>query len=328
MNPFETCTISSAPEQDTGRNDNNNRSTSSSQQQSSQGIDIRQALDILSSRTPHDHHDHHHGHSLGGGRGGCSCQHEGRELPDDVKQAATSGQVIDLFAAPTTTTAVEEGEQQQQQQQQQLQMIEETKQQQKLKSEQNKKELVEKLRTVSKLSDILRLILKTQEDRVTTYKQYNNVLQQVLKTNNLTLYPTGCANATASFTVLSDTIISVKDELIRRRGEKSSQEPQQNEQQQRYTQYTEWIQNLQSLEKEKLQLTAAMHLEKIRVSNQQQQKGNDDKEGGGDARVLNLLERGVTILQQKIDECVANINLVLDDLRCALVEEMEEEEGQ
>ena len=227
MNQVENSSL--AP-QDARRNDNSSLSPTHQQQSmQQQGIDIRQALDILSSRTPHDHNHmiimmmiihrmnirHRHQEQ---GLGGCSncCQQEGRELPDDVKQAATSGQVIDLFAAPTTA-ATAEGEQQQQQQQ--LQTIEEMKEQQKLKTEQNKKELVEKLHSITKLSDILRLVLKTQEDRVLTYQQYNATLQQVLTTNNLTLYPSGCVNATASFSVLSDTIIAIKDELIiRRRG--------------------------------------------------------------------------------------------------------------
>ena len=115
-------------------------------------------------------------------------------------------------------------------------------------------------------------------------------------------------------------------------------EKKQSSQKQKYTQYIDWIQSLQSLEKEKLQLTAAIHLEKIRVSNQQselqqqgkkqkQQKG-DDEMTEGDTRVLDLLEQGVTNLQQKIDKCVADINILLDDLRCALVEEIEEEEDE
>jgi hypothetical protein len=120
----------------------------------------------------------------------------------------------------------------------------------------------------------------------------------VLQTGNVTSYPDTCSKATASFSVLSETIKTIQEILQSRKR----------------TDLSKLIQQLQSYEKEKLQLTAAHHLERIRQQNQQQLEGED-------ARIEKLLKDGVTSLQQNIATCIENINEVLDELRCALLEE-------
>ena len=113
--------------------------------------------------------------------------------------------------------------------------------------------------------------------------------------------------------MLSDTIRAVKEEMQSRKGESSN-----------LKQYMDWIQQLQHLEKEKLQLTAALHLEKIRERNQQEEVRQNDNEG--EQRVLHLLREGIAGLESKVVKCMESINDVLEDFRCALLEEMEEEE--
>jgi hypothetical protein len=73
------------------------------------------------------------------------------------------------------------------------------------------------------------------------------------------------------------------------------------------------IKQLQGLEKEKLHLTAAHHLERIRLQNEGQQPNKDP-------RAMKLLEDGVASLQRKIATCIGNINECIDEIRCLLID--------
>ena len=70
---------------------------------------------------------------------------------------------------------------------------------------------------------------------------------------------------------------------------------------------------LQRYEKEKLHLTAAHHLERIR-------KRNEENNPDCDLRALKLLEDGVALLQRKINTAVGNINETIDEIRCITVD--------
>lgn len=74
-----------------------------------------------------------------------------------------------------------------------------------------------------------------------------------------------------------------------------------------------WIGKLQTLEKTKLDLTAALHLEKIR-----EQTGLVDD--GGLGTVTKLLQEGVHTLEKKVTQRVEEINDVLEELRYAAFE--------
>ena len=67
-------------------------------------------------------------------------------------------------------------------------------------------------------------------------------------------------------------------------------------------------------EKEKLHLTAAIHLERIREKNEQLQAAQDPS-------IANLLRAGVQSLQRKIQEVVEQVNEVLDEIRCYILDE-------
>ena len=124
-------------------------------------------------------------------------------------------------------------------------------------------------------------------------------LQIVLQTGNMTTYPDACAKATASFSVLSETIKSIQELLESQRQRKD---------------LSKFITQLQRYEKEKLYLTAACHLERIRERNQK-------VESEQDPRTAKLLRDGVQSLQQKIQAVVEQINEVLDEIRCVVLEE-------
>lgn len=114
----------------------------------------------------------------------------------------------------------------------------------------------------------------------------------MLETGNMTLYPNACSQATASFSVLSETIQTIRGILP--------------------AEYEKLLDKLQAQEKKKLQLTAAHHLERIRQQTEQ------------DERVQHLLSEGVNRLQGEIHECVGEINEVLEEIQCILLEAQEE----
>ena len=271
---------------------------------SSEGIDIHKALEILS-----DRHSESNASSHSHGKGGC-CH----GAPENAKNM---GQIIDLMKI--ASNKVENSSQEERQ-----------KEEQRIKEERAKrrKEIHEQLSSMT-ATDLLKAVFTSQQDRVMTYKEYERYekiicfccqlacienlslrllkltvfcvrsgLLIVLQTGNITSYPDACSKATASFSVLSETI-------------KTIQEIFQSRQR---LDLSKLIQQLQAFEKEKLQLTAAFHLERIRQRNQQQLQGDDP-------RITQLLTDGVVTLQQKIATCVENINEVLDELRCALLEE-------
>ena len=117
---------------------------------------------------------------------------------------------------------------------------------------------------------------------------------------NITAYPDACAKATASFSVLSETIKTIQQVL---------EEPARNR-----SDLANLIGNLQKEEKEKLQLTAACHLEQIRQRNQAMQSESDP-------RITKLLDDGVKALKTKILACVERINEAIDEIRCAILDE-------
>jgi hypothetical protein len=287
------------------------------------GIDIRRAIEILSLRIPHHHHSHgshnasHHPTGSATEILSPGCCHD-VEISNDLK---SMGQAIDLFASVATpSSSLTPSEIYTQEQQQQI-IMNQVQQQQKEKSEQHKAELMASLKTMTKISDLLQVLLRAQEDRVNTYRTYNSALQQVLNTRNITFYPPACAVATASFSMLSDTIRAVGEEMSFRTT--SSTNGSNDENSNHLKQYVQWTKDLQQLEKEKLQLTAALHLEKIRANNE---NNKSEQQHNNEEAVLRLLECGIADLQQKIEGCITKINVVLEDLRCALVDELEKDE--
>lgn len=124
----------------------------------------------------------------------------------------------------------------------------------------------------------------------------------ILATSNLTNYPAICAKATASFSILSDSIKSIQDVLL--------QEKNGNRKD-----LVAMVTALQTQEKEKLNVTAALHLEKIREQNELSR---------GDERASDLLKEGVVTLSKRVTACVLAINELLEEIRYAMAEEGEE----
>jgi hypothetical protein len=173
----------------------------------------------------------------------------------------------------------------------------------------------------------------------------NRGLETVLHTRNLALYPAMVAEATASFAVLSDTINAIQKQLSGSGGgstvggggddddddggdempTSASPSPSPAAVRRGRDDLAAILRRLQLAEQQKLSLTAALHLEQIRL----QSVDNDDASIVGAAQTdaaqqtRRLLEGGVQSLQSKLSVCVESINDVMDDLQCAIVEESE-----
>lgn len=119
-------------------------------------------------------------------------------------------------------------------------------------------------------------------------------LQAVLTTNNVGYYPTVCTEATAAFSVVSDSFKALQGEIIKRNNGKE---------------YDKVIRTLQELEQLKLQYTAALHLEQIRFH-----QANDEDP------TKPLLRESVTSLQAKLAACVNEINEALEEFQCAVTD--------
>ena len=129
-------------------------------------------------------------------------------------------------------------------------------------------------------------------------------LSTILASGNITTYPALCAKVTATFSVLSDTINAAKATL---------------EEQHHRKDITTVIAQLQKSEGEKLNLAAALHLEKLRLRNSQLDASLAS--GAGDDRTVGLLKNGIQSLERKIAGAVEAINEALEELRCIAADE-------
>jgi len=115
----------------------------------------------------------------------------------------------------------------------------------------------------------------------------------------MTEYPNICARATASFSVLSDTVNTIASIFT-----ETHKRPD----------LVKLLAQLQKDEREKLNLTAALHLERIRARNVEVQ-------ANGDERTAQLLHDGVASLTRKLATCIDSINETLEEIRYTLADE-------
>jgi hypothetical protein len=125
-------------------------------------------------------------------------------------------------------------------------------------------------------------------------------LDQILETQNMSHYPHLCSEATASFSVLSDTIKALHNMLMEREEIESASQ----------------VGQLQKAEMEKLNLTAALHLERIR----EQAHDWEEERDGNCSSIGKLLRESVQSLQSKISTCVETINESIDEIRATMIE--------
>jgi hypothetical protein len=168
------------------------------QKQHQKGIDIQQALSILSERSNAETSaDAHNSDSTSGG---CGCCH-GAPTPEHAK---TMGQTIDLLAENNSTKmmVVEEEDQEATSS---LSKEEQEQEEQRLQEERSKERLAQIQKELNGMSDkeLLQAILKAQQDRVATYREYERyeTTQMVFSFAVLvwSLHCTGCILVTLTY---------------------------------------------------------------------------------------------------------------------------------
>lgn len=116
-------------------------------------------------------------------------------------------------------------------------------------------------------------------------------------------YPVICAEATATFSVLSDSVKSVQKILLANHKRK---------------QEYDMISRLQLYEQKKLNFTAALHLEKIRERNHHAKSSGN---GQIDDPIRSLVKESKLSLRKQIISTVEAINDVLEEIRYAWLDE-------
>lgn len=163
--------------------------------------------------------------------------------------------------------------------------------------------------------ELLSKLFELQQSRVEVYKQFNSGLDNILQSGNLTTYPDLTTNITASFSVISNSIRCILEIMQNRiEGSKTKEFQLEKEDLSTLSNCIKFTKQLQNLEREKLNYTAALHLEKIRERNE---RLNVEARESSDEKVLNLLQQGVMDLQSKISRCIEQINETLEELRYA-----------
>jgi hypothetical protein len=158
-------------------------------------------------------------------------------------------------------------------------------------------------------------------------------LEHLLSTGSTEYYPLICADVTATFTVLSSTINAIRSNL----------ESRDQQQQSNVNEILLLITRLQRAEQTKLQLTAAVHLERMRsiaqqllerelLNNRDTENHVDDKtmestlekESDEQRTISSLLGQSISSLREKIVLAIGEINDILEELKYLIADADEE----
>jgi hypothetical protein len=154
----------------------------------------------------------------------------------------------------------------------------------------------------------------------------------MLLSGNMDRYPLLCADATATFAALSDNIIAIRrvwmencsDVFVPKSMPGYSQPSTQNEilangndKKRFYAELVSLINVLQTAESEKLQYTAALHLERVRLlAASAQESGNPELSSNAHSSSSFLLRQNVDRIREEIKRSIEIINDVLEDITC------------
>ncbi|GAB5035078.1 Hypothetical protein NocV09_02300930 [Nannochloropsis oceanica] len=166
---------------------------------------------------------------------------------------------------------------------------------------------------------LIRAFRQAQEERAQAYQRFDEGLNKVLASRAFAEYDGLCAEATAGFAALSNLVNAVEHCLGAAPHERKV--------------LAGLLRRVQTEEKEKLSLTAALHLETFRlataVAGTTPMGGVSDGEGGAgagemterDGREEMLLREGIKALDVRIGEVKGRINEILEELRYEVEEE-------
>jgi len=160
---------------------------------------------------------------------------------------------------------------------------------------------------------------QAQEERAQAYQRFDEGLNKVLASRAFVEYDGWCAEATAGFAALSNLVNAVAHSLGTAPHDRKV--------------VAGLLRRVQAEEKEKLSLTAALHLEKFRLATLMGTTplgvGGCGGGGGGgagekekeDGREERLLREGVKTLEGRIGEVKVRINEIMEELRYEMEEE-------
>jgi len=173
------------------------------------------------------------------------------------------------------------------------------------------------------LLEKLSLLFQLQRERVQTYTLYDTGLQMILSHGQghhptVDEYTALCTNVTATFTVLSNsinTICSIMIETSKNQEEKINDRMTMNE-------IIPWIQKLQQLEKQKLQFTAALHLEKIRLyyTRSIDESSSEEDITNSTTKQTVLFHQSIKQLNISITNVIQQINEVMDEMQSIMLD--------
>jgi hypothetical protein len=178
------------------------------------------------------------------------------------------------------------------------------------------------LDSLSNLStrEIALAFMAAQEDRCATYKQFEAGFRLLLTTASTTKkellnginadalipglehYPSMCGSVTATFAALSRTVRAMST-MLRRRSACSRAAGE----------LADIIDAVQRQEKAKLELTAALHLERMRKLDLRGGESNQDR-----AAACELVDQEALVLQRKIANLECGISDALEEMRYCL----------
>jgi hypothetical protein len=165
------------------------------------------------------------------------------------------------------------------------------------------------------LQDKLNLLFQLQTERVQTYTIFDSGLQTILSSDgNLHEYTALCTNITATFSVLSDSINTISSVLEKDMTKRLS-DSFVDEEGKVIPTMIPFIKQLQQFEKEKLHLTAALHLEKIRIhAHCESENFNDGLNSEQQMTTYRLLNASKEQLMKSIATVVQHINEIMEEL--------------
>jgi len=325
-------------------NDPNTPATSGTmnppQRSTKNGIDIRDAMSILAKHAvtkQKEHDDSNSDKTKKNGENVTNCSHSNSAGTDGLK---TMGQTIHLLntneeAEEDTAEKSDTNNHNNAEQNNEEISILDSKKNKSDKSSAAKALYAElNKHTPSKL---LQTLFQIQEQRVQTYAKFNSSLKSVLQTSNISVYIKSCAEITATFSVLSNSVMEIQKIFSERqscdnskKNDNPSDFPKKAREQNKSA--AKWIRNLQNLERNGLNYTVALHLEQMRLENETKTTSTGSIEEAtttaiGSNTTVRLFQEGIVSLRRKIATCRDGINEILDELRCLSMEMKEDEEA-
>ena len=163
---------------------------------------------------------------------------------------------------------------------------------------------------------LLRLFLSRQEERVGVYRQFEEGFKLFLQVAEAQGYEALVQKTTATFRGISAAVNAIETEL-RARG--SALLPT-----------AETLRRVQGMERQKLELTARLHILRhgLAVDTLQTDMGVDEASANAASRTAPLRAEEAREVEGQLEALREQLNDAIDEVRCELCDELDEEEAE